>query len=118
MGAAARVSALECIRNGAVDRPGLRKRPESFQLKLGIMKQRLMIVCDAYFPGELGGGGMWAVYNLASHFSNRYDFFIVTRDCDGRIDNTPYVKILRNKWTLREEAEVYYASPSDLIPKR
>ena len=82
------------------------------------MKQRLMIVCDAYFPGELGGGGMWAVYNLASHFSNRYDFFIVTRDCDGRIDNTPYVKIPRNKWTLREEAEVYYASPSDLIPKR
>ena len=72
----------------------------------GYMKKRLMIVCDAYLPGDRGGGGMWAVRNLAERFSNRFDFFIVTRDCDGRIDGTPFVKIPRNRWTERPEANV------------
>jgi glycosyltransferase involved in cell wall biosynthesis len=82
------------------------------------MKKRLMIFCDAYLPGERGGGGMWAVRNLAERFAQRYDFFIVTRDCDGRIDDTPYVKVPRNKWSDRPEAKIYYASPSHLSAKK
>ena len=73
-----------------------------------------MIFCDSYLPGHRGGGGMWAIRNLAVRFCDRYDFYIVTRDCDGKIDGTPYVKIARNKWTSRPEAMVYYASPSNL----
>src|SRR5688572_9767504 len=84
----------------------------------GCMKKRLMIFCDAYLPGKNGGGGMWAVKNLAERFSDRYEFFIVTRDCDSRTDNTPYVQIARNKWTERPEARVYYASPSHLKPRK
>src|SRR5436189_2244523 len=76
-----------------------------------------MIFCDSYLPGHRGGGGMWAVRNVAARFSERYDIFIVTRDCDGKIDSTPYVKIPRNRWTERPEATVYYASPSDLNSK-
>lgn len=76
-----------------------------------------MIFCDSYLPGYRGGGGMWAVRNVAERFSERYDFFIVTRDCDGKIDTTPYVKIARNRWTERPEATVYYASPSGLNSK-
>jgi len=76
-----------------------------------------MIFCDSYLPGHLGGGGMWAVRNVAERFSKRYDIFIVTRDCDGKIDSTPYVKIPRNRWTERAEAMVYYASPSELNSK-
>ena len=60
---------------------------------------------------------MWAVRNVAERFSERYDIFIVTRDCDGKIDSTPYVKIPRNRWTERAEAMVYYASPSELNSK-
>jgi glycosyltransferase involved in cell wall biosynthesis len=82
------------------------------------MKKRLMIFCDAYLPGERGGGGMWAIRNLVERFSDRYDFFIVTRDCDGRIDDTPYVRILRNTWTKRSEAMVYYASPANLNARK
>ena len=81
------------------------------------MKKRLMIFCDAYLPGERGGGGMWAVRNLAERFSDRYDFYIVTRDCDGRIDGTPYVKTPRNRWMKRAEAKVFYASPSNIKPR-
>jgi glycosyltransferase involved in cell wall biosynthesis len=78
------------------------------------MKKRLMIFCDACLPGERGGGGMWAVRNLAERFSDQFEVFIVTRDCDGRIDGTPYVRIPRNKWMTRPECEIYYASPSHL----
>ena len=60
---------------------------------------------------------MWAVRNLAERFCDRYDFFIVTRDCDGKLDETPYVKIARNKWSRRPEAKIYYASPSNLRPR-
>ena len=81
------------------------------------VKKRLMIFCDAYLPGERGGGGMWAVRNLAERFSERYDFYIVTRDCDGRIDATPYTNVPRNKWIRRPEANIYYASPSHLKSK-
>src|SRR5215218_5881495 len=81
------------------------------------MKKRLMVFCDAYLPGERGGGGMWAVRNLAERFCDRYELFIVTRDCDGRIDGTPYIDVPRNKWTTRVEAKVYYASPSHLKAK-
>ena len=76
-----------------------------------------MVFCDAYLPGERGGGGMWAVRNLAERFCDRYDLFIVTRDCDGRIDGTPYTRVPRNKWTTRPEAKVFYASPSHLKAK-
>jgi len=76
-----------------------------------------MIFCDSYLPGHRGGGGMWAVRNVAERFSERYDIFIVTRDCDGQIDTTPYAKIPRNRWTQRPEATVYYASPSHLGSK-
>jgi glycosyltransferase involved in cell wall biosynthesis len=82
------------------------------------MKKRLMIVCDAYLPGERGGGGMWAVRNLAERFSELYEVFIVTRDCDGRIDDTPYVGIPRNKWIRRPEAMIYYASPSHINARK
>lgn len=76
-----------------------------------------MVFCDSYLPGHRGGGGMWAVRNLADRLSDRYDFFIVTRDCDGKLDDTPYVKVARNRWVERPEAVVFYASPSHLKPR-
>lgn len=60
---------------------------------------------------------MWSVRNLVERFCSRYDFFIVTRDCDGKLDDTPYVNAGRDKWNVRPEAKVYYASPAKLNQK-
>ncbi len=76
-----------------------------------------MIFCDSYLPGYRGGGGMWSVRNLAERFCDRYDFFIITRDCDGKLDDTPYVSVARDKWNVRPEARVFYASPATLNQK-
>lgn len=57
---------------------------------------------------------MWAVHNLADRFGDEYDFFVVTRDCDGKLDQTPFTQVPRNTWVERPEANVYYASPSNL----
>jgi len=73
-----------------------------------------MIFCDSYLPGYKGGGGMWAVYNLADRLKDDFDFFIFTRDCDGKLDQTPFVHAARDKWNERPEAKVFYASPAKL----
>lgn len=76
-----------------------------------------MIFCDSYLPGYKGGGGMRAVHNLADCFKDQYDFFVVTRDCDGKLDRTPFVRAARNIWNERSEAKVFYASPAKLNRK-
>lgn len=76
-----------------------------------------MIFCDSYLPGYKGGGGMWAVHNIADQFKNEFDFFIVTRDCDGKLDQTPFVRAARDKWNDRPEAKVFYGSPARLNRK-
>ncbi len=57
---------------------------------------------------------MWAVYNLADRLSSKFDFSIVTRDCDGKLDQTPFVAAARDVWNDRPEAKVFYASPARL----
>jgi glycosyltransferase involved in cell wall biosynthesis len=78
------------------------------------MKKRVLIFCDSYLPGYKGGGGMWAVYNLADRLRDKFDFFIITRDCDGKLDQTPFVAAARDVWNVRPEAKVFYASPARL----
>jgi glycosyltransferase involved in cell wall biosynthesis len=78
------------------------------------MKKRLLIFCDAYFPGESGGEVVWNAGSLAAHFSSIYDIYVITRDCNGIVDETPYNNVPRNKWFKHPEALVYYASPSNL----
>jgi glycosyltransferase involved in cell wall biosynthesis len=82
------------------------------------MKKRLMIVCDAYLPGKQDGDAKREIRDLAERFSSAYDIYILTRDCEGDSDDTPYNNVPRNKWFERPEAHVYYASPSDLRARR
>ncbi|MGH9948754.1 MAG: glycosyltransferase, partial [Pyrinomonadaceae bacterium] len=78
------------------------------------MKKRVLIFCDSYLPGYLGGGGMWAVFNIADRLKDKFEFFIITRDCDGKLDQTPFVHARRDVWNVRPEAQVFYASPAKL----
>jgi glycosyltransferase involved in cell wall biosynthesis len=78
------------------------------------MKKRLMIFCDFYLPSVNSGGGMWTVVNLVERFFERYDFFIVTRNFDSRIDRTPYKTVETDQWNRVGNAEVFYFSPKNL----
>lgn len=74
------------------------------------MRARILIFCDFYLPGFKSGGGMWMVANLVKHFADEYDFFIVTRDHDGRRDRRPYDSIEKNQWNTVGSTRVFYFS--------
>ena len=57
---------------------------------------------------------MQTVFNIADQLKREYDFFIVTRDCAGKSDQTPFIHAARDKWNARPEADIYYASPAKM----
>lgn len=54
---------------------------------------------------------MWTVVNLVERFGDKYDFFVVTRNHDGKTDLTPYTDVLTNEWNDLANESVYYVSP-------
>ena len=57
------------------------------------MKQRVMIFCDFYLPSYKSGGGMRTIVNMVERFYKNYDFWIITRDHDGKLDQNSYQTI-------------------------
>ncbi|MGQ0543258.1 MAG: glycosyltransferase family 4 protein [Blastocatellia bacterium] len=80
------------------------------------MKKKIMVFCDYYLPGIKGGGGMWAVFNLVERFHERYEFFIVTRNHDGREDRTPYSGVKTGEWNPVGNARAFYLPPNRIKP--
>ena len=76
-----------------------------------------MVFCDYYLPGFKSGGGMWTVVNLVDRFCDRYDFFIVTRNHDGKADKTPYTDVRTGEWNSVGNAKVFYVDRSLLNRK-
>ncbi len=74
------------------------------------MKKRILIFCDYYLPGFKSGGGVWTLVNLVERFSDRYDFFIVAHNHDGKTDRQPYSSVTSEAWNTTGAAQVYYAS--------
>ncbi|MCU1289574.1 MAG: hypothetical protein JWN60_1803 [Acidobacteria bacterium] len=73
-----------------------------------------MIFCDYYLPGYKSGGGMWTIVNLVDRFCHQYDFFVVTRNYDGKGDRNPYTTVKTDEWNRTGNANVYYFSPKNL----
>lgn len=48
--------------------------------------------------------------NLVDRFSDRYEFFIVTHNHDGKTDRTPFTSVRSDEWNTTGAAQVYYAS--------
>lgn len=67
-----------------------------------------MVFCDYYLPGFKSGGGMWTVANLVDRFQDRYAFYIVTRNHDGKADKTPYEGVTTGEWNTVGPAKVFY----------
>jgi glycosyltransferase involved in cell wall biosynthesis len=77
-------------------------------------KKRILIFCDYYLPSRSGGGGLRTVVNLVERFANRYQFFVVTRNHDNRVDSTPFAEISADNWNSVGNAQVMYFAPSDI----
>ena len=57
---------------------------------------------------------MRTIVNIVSHFKDSFDFFIVTKDCDGKGDKTPYQGVSYSNWNDIEEAKVFYLNDKDI----
>lgn len=80
-------------------------------------KKKILIFSEYYLPGYKSGGGMRTIVNIVSHLNENFDFFIVTKDCDGKGDNTPYPDIEYDKWNDIEEAKVFYLNEKQISYK-
>jgi glycosyltransferase involved in cell wall biosynthesis len=77
-------------------------------------KKKILVFCDSYLPGINGGGGVWTIVNLVDRFCDSYDFFIVTRNHDGRGDRRPYTTVSAGDWNTIGNASVFYLSDEDV----
>jgi glycosyltransferase involved in cell wall biosynthesis len=79
-----------------------------------MQRKKIMVFCDYYLPGFKSGGGMWTVVNLVDRFKDRYDFFVVTRNHDGKADRKPYEQVTTGEWNRVGSAAVFYLGPRQL----
>ena len=79
-----------------------------------MQRKKVMVFCDYYLPGFKSGGGMWTVVNLVDRFRKSYDFYIVTRNHDGKADRKPYDDVKTGGWNSVGSAKVFYLSSGQL----
>lgn len=77
-------------------------------------KKKILIFSEYYLPGYKSGGGMRTIVNIVAHFKDTFDFFIVTKDCDGKGDKTPYKGVNYENWNNIEDAKVFYLSDKSI----
>jgi glycosyltransferase involved in cell wall biosynthesis len=74
----------------------------------------ILIFADYYLPGYKSGGGMRTIVNMVDRLDERYDFRIVTRDHDGKLDKTRYTDVVINAWNDVRGAKVFYLSKDNV----
>ncbi|MDI1241362.1 MAG: glycosyltransferase [bacterium] len=71
-------------------------------------KPVFLVLSDFYLPGYKSGGGMRTLVNMVDRFGDDYDFWIVTRDHDGKTDKRPYAGVQPNTWVQVRKSRVRY----------
>jgi glycosyltransferase involved in cell wall biosynthesis len=79
-----------------------------------MQRKKVMVFCDYYLPGFKSGGGMWTVVNLVDHFKDSYEFYVVTRNHDGKADKKPYDQVKTGEWNEVGSARVFYLGSGQL----
>lgn len=79
-------------------------------------KPKILVFCDYYLPGYKSGGGMRTLVNMVERLGSKYEFRIVARDHDGKLDRTPYTTVEINKWNTIGNARVFYLSSERVRP--
>lgn len=73
-------------------------------------KTKILILCDYYLPGYKSGGGMRTIVNIVERFKEQFDFSIITRDHDGKLDKKPYQGVNIDGWNAVKDTKVFYIS--------
>lgn len=81
-------------------------------------KPRILVFCDYYLPGYKSGGGMRTLVNMVERLGDKYEFRIVARDHDGKLDRTPYTSVEINKWNRIGNASVFYLPRQNVRPAK
>lgn len=71
-------------------------------------KPKILVLCDYYLPGYKSGGGMRTIVNMVERLHHKFDFYIITRDHDGKEDFTSYKTVKIDDWNVVENAQTYY----------
>ncbi|MDQ3180673.1 MAG: glycosyltransferase [Acidobacteriota bacterium] len=74
------------------------------------LKPKILVLCDYYLPGYKSGGGMRTIANMVECFHDIYDFWIITRDHDGKLERQPYRNVKINEWNNVHYGKVFYLS--------
>ena len=79
-----------------------------------VKRPKILVLCDYYLPGYKSGGGMRTIVNMVDRLHDRFDFWIITRDHDGKLDKETYTTVKIDEWNDVQNAQVFYL-PKDKI---
>lgn len=79
-----------------------------------LKKPKILILCDYYLPGYKSGGGMRTIVNMVERLNDKFEFWIITRDHDGKLDKEQYKTVRINEWNTVQEAQVFYLSKNNV----
>lgn len=73
-------------------------------------KKKILVFIDWFLPGYKAGGPVRSMANMVDHLSDRFDFYIVTRNTEY-LEIEPYRGIQSNVWVdFQPGVKVYYVS--------
>jgi len=81
-------------------------------------RTRILVICDFFLPGRKAGGGVWTIINLIERLCDSYEFFVITRNHDGRSDREPYPNVNHKEWNEIGRANVFYLPPQNITSRR
>jgi glycosyltransferase involved in cell wall biosynthesis len=79
------------------------------------MVPRILFFSDYYLPGYKAGG-MRAIVNITERLQEEFEFYVITRNYDGRDDKTYYNDVKTNEWNRLKNEKVFYLSRVNLTP--
>jgi glycosyltransferase involved in cell wall biosynthesis len=77
-------------------------------------KPKILVLTDYYLPGYKSGGGLRTVVNMVERFKDKFDFRIITRDHDGKVDTRSYTTVKINEWNELQGTQVFYLSKNNI----
>ena len=86
---------------------------------MSIVKKRLLIFSDWYYPGYKAGGPIKSVTNLSQALMKSYEVFVFTSDTDLN-ENLAYTNVELNTWVkpfTNSNVQVFYCSSKNLNSK-
>ncbi len=94
--------------------PGKSNSKRMAKLSSQNKRKKILVLCDYYLPGYKSGGGMRTIVNMIDRLKDRYEFSVITRDHDGKLDRRQYTTVDINRWNNVCEAKVFYLSKDNL----